>query len=178
MADRKIIARLATSADGYIARSDGAVDWLERPQTAGDYGMADFFNTIDTILWGRKTYDMAMGWGGLGSFGKNTRHYVFTHHPLDTPPKDVTFVDEPVGSFARRLRKEPGKDIWMMGGAAVIASFLDAGEIDEFQLDVMPALIGEGIPLIAPAKRTVALELIESKAYSDGVVGLHYRVVR
>ena len=56
MTGRKIIAYIATSADGYIARSDGNVDWLNRPRTAGDYGMGDFLKTIDTVLWGRKTF--------------------------------------------------------------------------------------------------------------------------
>ena len=67
---RKIIVYIATSADGYIARADGSVDWLNRPRTAGDYGMAAFFGSIDAILWGRKTYEMSAGMsGGGGGFG-------------------------------------------------------------------------------------------------------------
>src|SRR5215468_10340162 len=68
---RKIIVYIATSADGYIARPDGGVDWLNRPRTTGDYGMGTFLRSIDTVLWGRKTYDQAMGSGhGGGGFGR------------------------------------------------------------------------------------------------------------
>jgi dihydrofolate reductase len=76
------------------------------------------------------------------------------------------------------LRAKKGKDIWMMGGAGIIGSFLDEGEIDEFIIHVIPTFIGEGIPLVAPRNRTVPLRLISSKNYSDGVVRLHYEVIR
>ena len=75
-----------------------------------------------------------------------------------------------------RLRAKKGKDIWIMGGAGLIASFLDEGEIDEFILSVVPTLIGEGIPLIAPRYRTVPLKLISCTKFTDGVVKLHYAV--
>ena len=98
------------------------------------------------------------------------------------PPKKVAdgfeFVKEPIKKFAKRLRGQKGKDIWMMGGAGIIASFLDAGEIDEFIIHVIPTFIGEGIPLIAPSRRNVSLKLLSSKKFSDGVVRLHYAVSR
>ena len=172
---RKIIVSIATSADGFIARKDGSYDWLDRPRTAGDYGMGAFYKTIDTILWGRKTYDIALGM--KGSFGSSKiKNYVFTHNPPTKPHKKVEFVNEPINDFAARLRKAKGKDIWMMGGGGIIASFLDAGEIDEFVIHVIPTFIGEGIPLIEAKHRNVELELLESHAYEDGVVKLHYKV--
>ena len=177
MGARKIVVYIATSADGYIARGDGSVDWLDRPRVAGNYGMGAFLRTIDTILWGRKTYDQAFAMGGVGAYGPQTRNYVFTHRPPDPAPAGVEFVDEPVSEFARRLRSQPGKDIWMMGGAGVIASFLDAGEIDEFIIHIVPALIGEGIPLIEARRRTVPLELLTLRRFKDGVVRVHYRVL-
>jgi len=85
-------------------------------------------------------------------------------------------VSEPVKRFARRLRATPGKHIWMMGGGGLIASFLDAGEIDEFVIHVVPVLIGKGIPLIAPRHRDIPLRLRSSRKYPDGVVRLHYEV--
>ena len=173
---RKIIVYIATSADGFIARKDGGADWLDRPRTAGDYGMGAFYKTIDAVLWGRKTYDLSIGMiGGTGT-GSKIKNYVFTHNPPAKAPKTVEFVNEPIKDFAARLRKEKGKDIWMMGGGGVIASFLDAGEIDEFIIHVIPTFIGEGIPLIEPRRRNVELELLESHAYKDGVVKLHYAV--
>lgn len=179
---RKIIVSIATSADGFIARKDGAVDWLDRPRPKSeDYGMAKFYKSIDTVIYGRKTYDMAVKFVEEGveipDDGRNIRNYVFSRR---RPPKKVLpgfeFVSEPIKQFAQRLRSEKGTNIWMMGGGGLIASFLDEGEIDEFIISVIPVLIGEGIPLIAPRHRTVPLKLLSTKKFSDGVVGLHYAV--
>ena len=100
-------------------------------------------------------------------------------HAVSLPspaPAGVEFVSEPIKAFATRLRKKKGKDIWMMGGAGIIASFLDEGEIDDFMIHVIPTFIGEGIPLIAPGRRTVPLKLISYTKFPDGVVKLHYTV--
>jgi dihydrofolate reductase len=176
--ERKIIVYVATSADGYIARADGSVDWLNRPRTAGDYGMAAFFRRIDTILWGRKTYEQVRGKGTGGGFGPNVKNYVFAHRPPKSGTPGVEFVNEPVRAFAKRLRAKPGKHIWMMGGAGLIASFLDKAEIDEFIIHVIPVFIGEGIPLVQPRHRLVSLELRSARRFRDGVVRLHYLVKR
>ncbi len=175
---RKIIAYLATSADGYIARPDGDVSWLDRPTSAGDYGAKAFFRTVDTILWGRTTYDFALHHGGVGIFGPKIKNYVFSTRPPQPRPTDVTFVNEPVADFARRLRSERGKHIWMMGGASIIGAFLDEGAIDEFILHVIPVLLGDGIPLSARRHRNVSLTLKSTRKYPDGVVRLHYGVDR
>jgi dihydrofolate reductase len=173
---RKIIVYIATSADGYIARLDGNVDWLNRPQPRGNYGMAGFFASMDTILWGRKTYDQSLTMGGPNLFGLKVKNYVFTHKPPKSPASGVEFVNEPVAPFAKRLRAQPGKHIWMMGGGGLIASFLDEGQIDEFSISVIPVFIGEGIPLIQPARRSVPLRLLSTRKFVDGVVQLNYRV--
>jgi dihydrofolate reductase len=173
---RRIIVYVAASADGFIARKDGSVDWLDRPRPKGSYGMGEFFKSVDTILWGRTTFDEAMrrgGFGGPGMMSASMKNYVFTHRPAE-PVKGVEFVDEPVAAFTARLRAQPGKDVWIMGGGGIVASFLDAGAIDDFIIHVIPTFIGEGVPLIAPARRTVGLKLKSSKAYEDGVVRLHY----
>lgn len=171
---RRIIVYVATSADGFIARKDGRVDWLDRPPIAGSYGMGEFFKSIDAILWGRKTYSSAGGKGGGGGFGPKVKNYVFTHNPPAKPVKGVEFVNEPVKDFAGRLRAQPGKDIWIMGGAGIIAAFTDAGEVDDFIIHVIPTFIGEGIPLIQAAERTLPVTLTSTKQYEDGVVRLHY----
>jgi dihydrofolate reductase len=175
---RKIIAYLATSADGYIARPDGGVEWLDRPRPAGDYGMEKFFRSIDTILLGRKTYEVALhltGGKGIGS-GKRVKNYVFSRRPPKSHTPDVEFVREPIARFATRLRASPGRDVWLMGGGGLIGSFLDAGEIDELVLHVIPTIIGKGIPLVAPRHRLVPLRLLSSRRFSDGVVRLRYAV--
>lgn len=176
---RKIIVYIATSADGYIARPDGSVDWLDRPHTAGDYGMAKFYRSIDTILWGRKTYEVALEFQKKGikgaEFDPKVDNYVFSTRPAKSAAA-VEFVRDSIPVFVKGLRSSDGKNIWMMGGASLIASFLDAGAIDEFIIHIIPTLIGEGIPLIAPRHRTVPLKLRSSHAFADGVVRLHYDV--
>jgi dihydrofolate reductase len=149
-AKRKIIVYIATSADGYIARPDGDVEWLNRRPRTVDYGLREFYPTIDTILWGRKTYDLALAYSKKigntkGIFESKLANYVFSRRPPKRAPKEVQFVTEPVKQFAQRLRATPGKQIWMMGGAGLIASFLNAGEIDEFDIHVIPVFIGEPI---------------------------------
>jgi dihydrofolate reductase len=177
---RKIIVYIATSADGYIARPDGDVDWLNRPSPKGHYGYARFFKNIDTILWGRKTYDkgieLGMGKGKTPDYGPGVKNYVFSRHAQGLPLPQFEFLNGPIKTFTRRLRQQPGKNIWMMGGGEIIASFLDAGEIDEFSIHVIPILIGEGIPLIQPRHRNIPLKLLSTKKFPDGVVHLNYKV--
>jgi dihydrofolate reductase len=178
---RKIIVYIAVSADGFIARRDGSVDWLDRPGSKDDYGMGVFYKSIDTILWGRKTCDMAIDFQKKdipgAAFDTTVKNYVFTRsQPRSAAPAGVEFVNRPIKAFATRLRQEKGKDIWMMGGSGIIASFLDAGEIDEFMIHVIPTFIGEGIPLMGPGRRTIPLRLISSTKFKDGVVNLHYAV--
>jgi dihydrofolate reductase len=175
--DRKIIVYIATSADGYIARLDGNVDWLDRPVPKGSYGMTAFARSIDTILWGRKTYDFAARMGGVGVYGK-VKHYAFSRQPPSDPVPGVEFVSDSIPEFVGKLRAVRGKNIWMMGGAGIIASFLDAGAIDEFSIHVIPVMIGEGIPLVAPRHRNIPLELISARSFTDGVVHLNYSVRR
>ncbi len=181
MSKRKIIVHIATSADGFIARKDGAVDWLDRPMPKGeDYGMAAFYKSIDTIIYGRKTYEVAVKFVEQGleiPTDKRVRNYVFSRRAPKKILPGFEFTEEPIRKFVKRLRAQKGKDVWMMGGGEIIASFLDAGEIDEFNIHVIPTFIGEGIPLIAPKHRMVPLKLLSTKKYSDGVVKLHYAVL-
>jgi dihydrofolate reductase len=182
-ARRKIIVYIATSADGYIARPDGDVEWLNRRPRTADYGMREFYPSIDTILWGRKTYDWLLDYykkkgRKRGMFDTKVANYVFSRRPPRKAQPGVEFVSEPVKAFAERLRATPGKHIWMMGGGGLIGSFLDAGEIDEFDIHVIPNFIGEGIPLVAPRHRDVPLRLRSARKYPDGVVRLRYDVTR
>jgi dihydrofolate reductase len=175
---RKVIVYIAISADGYIARPDGDVSWLDRPRPKGHYGMGAFMKTIDTILWGRKTYTKGIEMGmKAGAFGAKLKNYLFSRQPQGSLLPGFELVREPIKPFAQRLRAQPGKDIWMMGGGEIIASFLDEGEIDEFSIHVVPILIGEGIPLIKPQHRSIPLKLLSTKKFPDGVVRLNYRVL-
>jgi dihydrofolate reductase len=173
---RNVIVHIATSADGYIARPDDDLEWLtSRPAPEGFYGMNAFMRSIDTMLLGRKTYEVGLRMGG--KFDSKSRTVVFSRHaPPADAPSGVEFVNGAIGPFVSRLREQPGKDIWLMGGGELIASFLDEKAIDEFVISVVPVFIGDGIPLIARRHRHVPLELRSTERFEDGLVQLHYRV--
>lgn len=142
---RQIIVHIATSADGCIARPDGNLDWLtSRPAPKGFYGLPTFMRSIDAKIIGRKTFDLSVKMGA--HFSADDVHYVFSRHPPPASvPAGVEFVTEPIRAFARRLREHPGKNIWMMGGGEIIASFLDEDAIDEFIISVVPTFIGAAV---------------------------------
>jgi dihydrofolate reductase len=173
---RRVIVHIAASADGYIARPDGDLDWLTaRPAPPGFYGMNAFMKSVDTKLIGRRTFDVSVRLGA--KFGAKDRTFVFSRQapPAGIPP-GVTFVSEPIGPFIDRLRGEPGQDLWLMGGGDLIASFLDERAIDEFVVSLVPVFIGDGIPLIARRHRHAPLELLATDRFDDGLVQLRYRV--
>ena len=176
MPNRKIIVYAGTSADGFIARPDGDIEWLtSRPKPEGFYDIAKFTASIDTKILGRKTYEKSLALGA--KFEGKDKTYVFsTHLAPNASSKGVEFIAEPIAPFAQRLCAADGRDIWMMGGGGIIASFLDAGAIDQMIINVIPVLIGDGISLIAPRHRHVPLKLLSTRRFGDGVVQLHYEV--
>lgn len=171
---RKIVVHIATSADGYIAGPDGALDWLiDRPAPKGFYGMPQFMRSVDATILGRKTFDASRRMGM--TFRDGDGHYVFSRRP----PEDAAganFVTESIRDFTARLRRAGGRTVWLMGGGELIASFLDEGAIDEFVVTVMPIFIGDGIPLVARRHRHQRLRLRSSQAFPDGAVQNHYDV--
>src|SRR5271163_4203109 len=168
---RKIVLGLGISLDGYIARPNGAVDFLFMPK---DYSMAPFFATIDTAIMGRKTLDAA---GGSYS-DSSMAAYVFSRSQPPGERNGVTFVDESPTTFVHRLRKRSGKDIWLMGGGELARDFLKADLVDELYLGIVPVLIGEGIPLFPSGFPQRDFSLVENKTYSKGMIALKYRRVR
>ena len=112
--ERKIVVHIATSADGYIARTDGGLDWLtERPAPKGFYGMPQFMRSVDATILGRKTFDASIRLGM--KFRRNDGHHVFSR----CPPADragANFVTEPIRDFVARLKSAGGKTVWLMGG--------------------------------------------------------------
>lgn len=175
---RKFIAYLATSADGFIARKDGGVEWLDRPRPKGNYGWDAFYRSIDTCVLGRKTYDFSVVHGmSVPCPGK--KNYVLSRTMKKAASPEGIIVSEDVRRLAKKLRKERnGKGVWLMGGAESLAAFLDAEQVDEFIIHVIPKILGEGIPLVAPCHRDLVLKLLASKSFPDGVVRLHYAVCK
>jgi dihydrofolate reductase len=172
---RKFIVYVAVSADGFLARNDGSVDWLEDPRLKGDHGMAAFYRSIDTCVMGRKTFEQVVKFGMADGYtGK--QNYVFSRTLKKASSPKVTVVSRNVTAFVKRLRAEAGSHIWLVGGAELIGSFLDACAVDEVVLHVIPHIIGEGIPLISPQHRDLPLKLLGYRRFADGVVMLRYGV--
>jgi dihydrofolate reductase len=170
--ERKIIAYLATSADGFIARADGDVSWLDRPRPDGGYGMQSFLRSVDTIVMGRKTWEVAQRLGGAMIEGK--KNIVLSRSLPAFAAPGGTVENISARDLAKRLREEKGKNVWLMGGAQVFGEFLDAGELDELIVHVVPVLIGTGICLLDATPRTTELKLRSTRKFVDGVVRLHY----
>lgn len=173
---RKIIAYLATSADGFIARPDGDVAWLDRPRPPDEYGMPAFLKSVDTVVMGRGTWEVGQKLGGAIVEGK--RNIVLSRTlPAFAAPGAVVENVEPA-ELAQRLRSQKGHNVWLMGGADVFGGFLSAGAIDEIVVHIVPVLIGTGIPLLDATPRQVELKLRSTRKFADGVVRIHYAVHR
>ena len=173
---KKIIAYLATSADGFIARADGDVSWLDRAGSDDDYGMPAFLRSVDTVIMGRETYDIGQKLGGALIEGK--RNIVLSRSVPSYGIPGATVETAPPLELATRLRGEKGRNVWLMGGADVFGSFLSAGAVDEIIIHIVPVLIGTGISLLDPTPRQVELKLRSTRKFADGVVRIHYDVDR
>jgi len=173
---RRVVLFIATSADGFIARPDGSIDWL--PANDGnDYGYNAFIKTVDTLLMGRKTYEQVLTFGPFPYPDK--RCYVFsrrrpTRKDATRKPPSVRFVRGDPVAFVQRLRRQKGSSIWLVGGARLIRPLQEAGLIDEYIISICPAFIGSGIPLFLETKRQFALQLTRHRVYRTGVVQLTY----
>lgn len=169
---RSIQLFIATSLDGYIARTSGAVDWLFTDQ---DYGYTEFFEQVDTVLMGRKTYEQVLSFGEYPYQGK--QGYVFSKTQPQQQDENVEFVRSDWAEFLDRLRQAAGKNIWLVGGSEIIRFCLQHGFVDELILSIHPIILGSGIPLVAhdPTVETV-LELKHTKTYETGLLQATYAV--
>lgn len=172
---RKVILQLAVSLDGFIEGPQGEYDWCFTDQ---DYGMTDFFQRIDSVFYGRKSYELALSMGEsmeeLDAFGMpKLKEYVFSNTLQDVKP-GVTLIAGDIDAEVRRIKNAPGKDIWLFGGASLTASLLDLGLVDELRLAVHPLLLGGGKPLFSQLRDRIRLQLIDANTYSSGLVALNY----
>ena len=167
---RRVVLGVGISLDGYIARRDGAVDFLFMPK---DYSMAPFFKTMDTAIMGRKTYDVARTMGG-GSFGKSVKGYVLSRSLPAGERDGLIFTSQTPAALIAEIRQGKGKSIWLMGGGELARDFLKADLVDELHLGIVPVLLGEGIPLFPSGFPQRDFRLIENKSYSRGLISLKY----
>ena len=177
MTDRKLKLYIAASLDGYIARTDGSLDWLERLPNPNkiDYGYQEFYQSVDTVIMGRITYEEILGFGVDWPY-EGCKTWVISHNPkLKIPTKDTTRI---TGNFKQHiddLKKQPGKDIWLVGGGRLVTTFLDADLVDEMILFITPVILGEGIALFPGQPKEKSFELSGVQSYETGMVGLTYR---
>ena len=173
---RKVTFGGANSLDNYFARPDHAVDWLLWSDEAAAV-MGDYWKTIDTMLMGRKTYEVALRMSkGKKNPYPGIRTYVFSRTLKDDAGGSVTIVADDAAGFVRRLKDEPGKDICLMGGGHFAKTLFEAGLIDEIGFNIHPVLLGSGIPLFYGMDRQIDLERIECQAFKNGCVFVKYRV--
>jgi dihydrofolate reductase len=170
---RKVTFGGANSLDNFIARPDHAVDWLKWSNEAASV-MTEYWKTIDTVVMGRKTYEVAQK-GGMKSY-PGVKNYVFSRTLQQGPDDEVEIVSEDAAEFVRKLKKRKGKDICVMGGGELAHSLFEAGVIDEIGLNIHPVLLGAGIPLFLPMRRQIDLELLECRPFKNGCVLVRYRV--
>jgi dihydrofolate reductase len=168
---RKVVLSLGISLDGYIARLDGAVDFLFMPK---DYSMAPFFAAVDTAIMGRKTLDAGLKMSGGSLPHSNMPMYVFSQSKPPGERDGVIFVNDTPASFIGKVRERPGKDIWLMGGGELARAFLNADLVDQLHLGVVPVLLGAGIPLFPSGFPQRDFTLIENKTFSKGLTSLRY----
>jgi dihydrofolate reductase len=174
---RKVTFGVASSLDNFIARSDHAVDWLLWGPEAAAL-MEDYWKTIDTIVMGRKTYEVALKNSPTSSPYPGMKTYVFSRTLEAGPSGDVEIVPEAPSEFVGRLKAQEGKDICVMGGGELARPLLESRVIDEIGLNIHPVLLGSGIPLFWPLERQIDLELVECRSFTNGCVFVLYRLKR
>lgn len=177
---RRIILDLAVTLDGFIEGKNGEVDWCIMDP---DMRFTDFLNQIDTILYGRKSYDL---WGQyipknedpdtekeIWKLVHSKKKYVFsrTQNEIDN---QAIFINDNILEEVNKLKKKSGKDIWLYGGASLITTFINLGLVDEFRLSIHPVVLGEGKPLFIDVKQRINLKMVNTRTFSSGVVQIVY----
>jgi len=182
--DSHVTVHMAASLDGFIARKDGRVDWLETSdEFAGgdtmDPGFVEaFLKTIDCYVMGSRTYETALHFEakGLGwSYGEKPT-FVLTSRELPRNRNTIEFYSGDLAQFVNEHLRPKFHSIWFVGGSVVSAECLRLGLADEIRYSILPILIGDGIPFFAKLNRDIALHLAEVKAYKSGMVELRYEV--
>ena len=183
-ADSRVTIHMAASLDGFIARTDGSVDWLE---TSDEFANGDtmdpeyveaFLKTIDCYVMGSRTYETALHFEakGLGwSYGDKPT-FVLTNRELPRKRETVEFHSGDLAPFVNGRLRPKFRNIWFVGGGVVSAECVRRGLADEVRYSILPILIGEGIQFFDQLNKDVALHLMEVKAYKSGTVALRYEV--
>jgi dihydrofolate reductase len=183
-ATSRVTIHMVASLDGFIARKDGRVDWLE---TADSFEGGDtltpeyveaFLKSIDCYVMGSRTYETALGFEAKGhgwSYGDKPT-FVLTRRALPRTRDAIEFYSGDLARLVNERLKPAYRSIWFVGGGSVSGECLRLGLADEVRYTVVPVLIGDGIPFFGGLDRDVALHLVEAKAYASGMVALRHEV--
>ena len=183
-ADSRVTIHMAASLDGYIARKDGSVDWLETSdrfeggEVMAPESVTEFLRTIDCYVMGSRTYETALDFEGRGmgwAYGDKPT-FVLTRRELPKTRSSVEFYAGDLHHFVEERLKPDYRNIWFVGGGAVSGECLRRGLADEIRYSILPILIGDGIAFFERLDGDVALHLLEVKAYQSGTVALRYEV--
>lgn len=170
---RRVVLYVANSLDGYIAREDGSVDWLFDPYA---HGYEFFYEDVDTVIMGRKTYEQALSFEEAPYSSK--RAVIFSRTAKPSPYAGLEFTTEPPQDVVRRLKEEDGGMIWLVGGRE-ISELLIANElVDELIVSIHPKILISGIPLVASKQCAVDLKLVTYEVFKSGLVQLRYEIVK
>ena len=182
--DSRVTIHMAASLDGFIARKDGNVDWLETSnefaggETMDPEFVEAFLKTIDCYVMGSRTYETALNFEAKGfgwSYGDKPT-FVLTRRELPRTRDTVEFYSGELAQFVNGRLRPTFHNIWFVGGGVVSGECLRLGLADEVRYSILPILIGDGIPFFEKLGRDVALHLAEVKAYKSGTVALRYEV--
>jgi dihydrofolate reductase len=184
--ESKVTIHMAASLDGFIARLDGRVDWLETGDAFADGEtldpefIAQFLKSIDCYVMGSRTYETALAFEskGFGWAYGDTPTIVLTTRDLPRTRDSVSFISGDLNEIVNERLRPDYRNIWVAGGGAVAGEFLRLGLADEVALTVAPVLIGEGISFFQGFARDVPLHLVEVKAYKSGMVAMRHEVRR
>lgn len=169
---RKIVLNVAVSLDGFIEGPKGEFDWCFADQ---DYGMTAFMNRIDTIFFGRRSYELMVRMEKIPYPDKIK--YVFSR-TRESFEGRVKVIGQDMKDSVKDILRRKGKDIWLFGGVDLFHSMLCAGLVDELQLSVHPIMLGSGKSLFGGMKERIHLKLLDAKEYSSGLVQLFYEVAQ
>lgn len=172
---RKLVLYIAKSIDGYIAKPNDDLSYLNRVQKENeDYGYGEFINSIDTVIVGRKTYDWVLNQGY--SFPHADKEcYIITRTPR-AKEGNISFYNGGIKELVLGLKKEQGKNIFCDGGAEIVNELLKEKLIDEMIISIVPTLVGNGIRLFKNGRPEQEFELLSSKSFDTGLVQSHYKL--
>jgi len=169
---------IATSLDGFIAKTNGDIDWLgEQQEDEDDHGYQAFFDTVDYLVMGRNTYEKVLSFGIPWPYQKPV--VVLTNRPLEVAADVASSVESMSGSpeeIAATLSSRGAQHLYIDGGKT-IQSFLDAGLIQRLIITRIPVILGAGIPLFGPTRQDIRLRHINTQAFADGKVQSEYEVI-